>query len=111
MADCRERIAMEAIQQVVTVLFVLGLLAGTLYWLRGKGAASFTGRGFGRLANRQMQSIERLPLTAQHSLHLVSVAGRTLLIAVSPGGCSLLDNGVSGDTREILPVSHRTDNP
>jgi flagellar biogenesis protein FliO len=88
---------MEAIQQVVAVLFVLGLLAGTLYWLRAKGAASFAGRGFGRQANRQMQSIERLPLTAQHSLHLVSVAGRTLLIAVSPGGCSLLDSGVSRD--------------
>jgi flagellar biogenesis protein FliO len=40
-----------------------------------------------------LQSIERLPLTPQHSLHLVRVAGRTVLIAVSPGGCSLLDRG------------------
>jgi len=38
-----------------------------------------------------MQAIERLSLTPQHSLHLVSVSGRVLLIAVSPGGCSLLD--------------------
>jgi len=97
---------MEAIQQVAAVLFVLGLLGGTLYWLRKNGAATFAGKGFGRPANRQMQSIERLTLTAQHSLHLVSFAGRTLLIAVSPGGCSLLDNGLGRDTRE-----GRTDNP
>jgi flagellar biogenesis protein FliO len=88
---------MEAMQQAVAVLFVLGLLGGTLYWLRSRGAVSFGGRGFGRPANRRMQSIERLPLTAQHSLHLVSVAGRTLLIAVSPGGCSLLGDA---DLRE-----------
>jgi len=33
-------------------------------------------------------------LTQQHSLHLVSVSGRILLIAVSPGGCSVLDASV-----------------
>ena len=99
---------MEAIQQVVAVLFVLGLLGGTLYWLRAKGAASFAGKGFGRPANRRMQSIERLPLTAQHSLHLVSVAGRTLLIAVSPGGCSLLDDGLERDLREDRMDNLRT---
>jgi flagellar biogenesis protein FliO len=82
---------MEGFQQVAAVLFVLGLLGGTLYWLRGKGAVTFAGKGFGRAGNRQMKSIERLPLTAQHSLHLVNVGGRTLLIAVSPGGCSLLE--------------------
>jgi flagellar biogenesis protein FliO len=38
-----------------------------------------------------MKTIERLPLTAQHSLHLVSVGGRTLLVAVSPGGCSVIE--------------------
>ena len=38
-----------------------------------------------------MQAIERLSLTPQHSLHLVSVGGRVLLIAVSPGGCTVLD--------------------
>jgi len=82
---------MEQIQQILTVLFVLGLLGGTLYWLRSKGLARFAVRGIGRSANRRMQSLERLSLTPQHSLHLVSVGGRVLLIAVSPGGCSVLD--------------------
>lgn len=99
---------MEAIQQVAAVLFVLGLLGGTLYWLRGKGTASFAGKGFGRPSGRRMRSIERLPLTAQHSLHLVSVAGRTLLIAVSPGGCSLLDDGLERDLREDRMDNLRT---
>ena len=85
---------MEWIQQIATVLFVLGLLGGTLYWLRNKGVARFTVKGMGRSSQRRMQSIERLPLTQQHSLHLVSVSGRNLLIAVSPGGCSVVDASV-----------------
>jgi flagellar biogenesis protein FliO len=82
---------MEAIQQALVVVFVLGLLGATLYWLRGKGLARFPGKGMGRMGVRRMQTIERLALTPQHSLHLVSVSGRILLIAVSPGGCSVLD--------------------
>lgn len=82
---------MEAIQQILSVVLVLALLGGTLYWLRSKGMAQFAVRGARRGAGRRMQSLERLPLGPQHSLHLVSVAGRVLLIAVSPGGCSVLD--------------------
>ena len=83
---------MEAIQQTLVVVFVLGLLGGTLYWLRGKGVARFNTKGMGRGAARRLQSIERLALTPQHSLHLVNVGGRTILIAVSPGGCSVLES-------------------
>jgi flagellar biogenesis protein FliO len=82
---------MEAIQQTLVVVFVLGLLGATLYWLRSKGLARFHVKGIGRNAARRMQTIERLTLTPQHSLHLVDVSGRVLLIAVSPGGCSVLD--------------------
>jgi flagellar biogenesis protein FliO len=89
---------MEAIQQTLIVVFVLGLLGATLYWLRSKGLARFNGTGPGRSGGRRMQTIERLVLTPQHSLHLVNVGGRVLLVAVSPGGCSLLDGG----SREML---------
>jgi flagellar biogenesis protein FliO len=91
----------DAFQSMLPALLVLGLLGGALYWLRTKGMARFNGKGlggFGRQAGRQMQAIERLPLTPQHSLHLVSVNGRTLLLAVFPNGCTVLD-GVA------LPVS------
>jgi len=93
---------MEAVQQILAVLFVLGLLGGALFWLRNKGMARFTVKGIGRAGGRRMRSIERLPLTPQHSLHLVNVGGKVLLIAVSPGGCSVLD----GSTWEI-PLEER----
>ena len=82
---------MDAVQPIFAVLFVLGLLGGTLYWLRGKGVAKFAVKGLGRTAGRQIQAIERLALSPQHSLHLVSVCGRTLLIGVSPSGCTVLE--------------------
>lgn len=81
---------MEPIRQVIAVLLVLGSLGGTLYWLRAKGAARLTVKGFGRSASRQMRSIEQLRLTPQHSLHMVKVGDRVLLVALSPGGCSVL---------------------
>lgn len=81
---------MEAIQQVLSVVAVLALLGGALWWLRRQGLAQFAVRGGGSKA-RSMKVIERLALTPQHSLYLVRVAGRTMLIAASPGGCSILD--------------------
>jgi len=85
---------MEAIQQTLVVVFVLGLLGATLYFLRSKGLAQFSGKGMGRVSARRMQSLERLALTPQHSLHLVNVSGRVILIAVSPGGCSVVDGDI-----------------
>jgi flagellar biogenesis protein FliO len=41
---------------------------------------------------KSIQVIERLALTPQHSLHLVKVQDRTILIAASPAGCSLLES-------------------
>ena len=75
---------------------VLGLLGGLLFWLRGKGLANFTLPRARRGEGRRMESIERLALSAQHSLHLVRVGERALLVAVSPGGCSLLETGDLG---------------
>ena len=82
---------MEDLQPVLAVLFVLGLLGGALYWLRAKGLARFNGKSLGRSETRQMRVLERLPLTPNHSMHIVSVGGRRLLVAVSPGGCTVVD--------------------
>lgn len=38
-----------------------------------------------------MQVLERLPLTPQHSLHLVRIDGRTLVVSSGPGGCTVLE--------------------
>jgi len=87
-------LSMEPIRQILAVLLVLGLLGGALYWLRTKGAARLTGNGFRRPAKRQMRSIEQLRLTPQHSLHMVKVGERVMLVALSPGGCSVLNSGI-----------------
>ena len=83
---------METVQPILAVFFVLALFGGTLYWLRRKGLARFTGAGFGRTEGKQMRLLERLPLSPQHSLYLVSIGGRTLLIASSPSGCAVVDS-------------------
>lgn len=88
---------MEEIQQAVIVMGVLAAFGIALYVLRNRGVVTFGVKGMGGADSRKLQAIERLPLTAQHSLHLVKVSGRVMLIAVSPGGCSVLD-GTSWNT-------------
>jgi len=82
---------MESIQQALSVLLVLGLLGGTLWWLRRRGMARFAFRTPGTGRRKSIQVLERMALTPQHSLHLVRVADRTMLIAASPAGCSILE--------------------
>jgi flagellar biogenesis protein FliO len=80
---------MEMIQQSLAVLAVLSLLAVTLWWLRRKGFAQ-AGTGGRRRSARRLQVLERLPLTPQHSLHLVRAPGKAVLLSSSPGGCSVI---------------------
>lgn len=82
---------MESIQQALAVVLVLGLLGGTLWWLRRKGMAQFGFKTPGGGKRKSIRVIERTALTPQHSLHLVKVADRTVLIAASPAGCSILE--------------------
>jgi flagellar biogenesis protein FliO len=82
---------MEGIQEALMVVAVLVLLGGTLFWLRSKGIAQFGVRGGTGGGKKRMQSVERLVLTPQHSLHLVRVGNRVLLLAVWTGGCSVLE--------------------
>ena len=73
-------------QQYAGVALVLCLLGATLWWLRRRGyAAVATGR-----KDRRLESLERLPLGPQHSLHLVRIGGALAVVSCSPGGCSLL---------------------
>jgi flagellar biogenesis protein FliO len=88
------------VQQLLVVAAVLAALGCALYVLQSKGIVRFAMKGSGPGNERRLQSLERLPLTAQHSLHLVRVAGRVLLIAVSPNGCSVLDGGNSARDEE-----------
>lgn len=80
---------MEMARQVVAVLAVFALLGAMLWMLRNGGMATF--RGFGAKARvRQLESVERLVLTANHSLHLVRIGGKEVVVATHPQGCALL---------------------
>ncbi len=82
---------MEAIQQVLSVTFVLALLGASLWWLRRRGLAQFSSAPR-RRSGGILTQVERLPLAPGTTLHLVRMADRAVLISVSPGGCRLLES-------------------
>jgi len=80
-------------QQILAVFLVLALLITTLTLLRKKGLASLN-FSLPRRSNgtKQMQQVDRIVLTAHHSLHLVRVRDRMILIGVSPSGCNAVES-------------------
>jgi flagellar biosynthetic protein FliO len=83
---------MDAIQPIAAVVLVLTLLAGSLFFLKKRGAASFPLPGLvsRQSGQRRMEVIERLALGPQHALHMVRVGDRTLVVATAPSSCQLL---------------------
>ena len=78
---------MELIGQMASVAGVLALLAVTLWWLRRRGfAAALPHRGGRHL----IESLERLTLGPQHTLHLIRLGEQVLLVACSPAGCAVV---------------------
>ena len=81
---------MDGIGQVTAVVFVMVSLAGCLWLLRAKGLATFSALHTRRRAGA-LDLVERLPLSAQHSLYLVRFRERELLVAVSGASCTIHD--------------------
>jgi flagellar biosynthetic protein FliO len=86
---------METTQQLLAVIAVLGLLCGSLWLLKRKGWVRTGLRRPARSGQPRLEVLDRLALTPQHSLHLVRLADRTLLVGLSPQGCNLLESGPS----------------
>ena len=84
------------LQQTIAIFLVLGLLSGALWLLKRQGVGTI--RLPTNAKRRRMHVIERVVLTSQHSLHLVTVDGRLLVFAVSPAGCQAVEPS-------IFPVS------
>ena len=82
---------MDFAQQITIVLAVLGVLWLTLTVLRRKGIVQYASRS--SRSPRRMELIERLQLTAQHSIHLVRIDDRLVSIGVSPAGCQFFEEG------------------
>lgn len=81
---------MEMIPQFVAIVGVLGALFLAVWALKRKGWARIS-RPASSL-DRRLEVVDRLVLTPHHSLHLVRMADRTLLIGLSPNGCNLLES-------------------
>lgn len=77
---------MDAVLQIVPVLFVLGLMGGLVWLMARRNGVASGKQGTGAL------SVEaRLRLTDQHTLHVVTAKGREMVVATYPGGCTVLD--------------------
>jgi flagellar biosynthetic protein FliO len=87
-------------EQMMSVFGVLAILIATAFLLSKRGSVRFNFKGGGSRM-KKLEVVERLPLTPQHSLHLVRLADRLLLLGVSPAGCSLIQNDV-----ELPPSAH-----
>jgi flagellar biogenesis protein FliO len=77
-------------RQFLGVLVVLAILVTALYLLKQRGLVRFTGARVLGGADRVVKVIERVPLTAQHTVHLVQIGQRRVLISSSPGSCQLI---------------------
>lgn len=86
---------MDFIPQFTAVGAVMLLLGFTLWFLRRRGfAAALAVR---KSSGRRMVCLERLPLSPQHTLHLIKLGGRVLLVSSSPSGCSLMERIPAGE--------------
>lgn len=93
----------NVVRQTISVLLVFVLLGTALCLLR-KGRAASTARASrfrcllrltpGRA--KSLEPVERLALTPQHSIHLVRIHGRELLVATHPRGCTVLNESSRG---------------
>ena len=83
---------MDVLRQVFSVLLVFSLLGAVLWLLRRGGRISFQNLARVRVQGntRSMVAVERLVLTPQHTLHLVCIHGREVLVATHPQGCSFI---------------------
>jgi hypothetical protein len=91
------------LRQFFSVLLVFALLGGALVLLRRGSSSSLRLASFGKSLSfpkskgraKSLESIERIALTPQHSLHLVRIQGREVVVATHPQGCALLSESLN----------------
>jgi flagellar biogenesis protein FliO len=81
------------VQQIFAVLFVLLALLGAVAFLRKKGFAVSSASLGVRRREALIDQIDRMRLGPQHSIHLLRVDDRKLLIALHPHGVTVLRDG------------------
>jgi flagellar biogenesis protein FliO len=93
----------EWLRALLSIAAVLALAAALRCWIAPpawwRGRRRPAGRGEGRL-----ETLDRVVLSPQHTLHLVRVGDRALLIGSHPAGCSLLESLPAEALRAAAPV-------
>ena len=77
-------------QQFLAVIFVLLSLWGAVWYFRKKGFTVRSAPLLGRKQTHPIQQVDRMRLTPHHSIHLLCVDGRKLLVGVHPQGITVL---------------------
>jgi flagellar biogenesis protein FliO len=85
---------MDIAQQSLALLLVFGLLWTALWFLRKKG---WTGMRRAKPVSGTLESRGKLPLTAQHSIHVIRVGDRNLILALHPKGVTYLGDAPAED--------------
>jgi flagellar biosynthetic protein FliO len=93
----------EAVGNGAAVILVLALLLLSVWILRKKGLAQFSPGSLLHQRQRHLSVVERLPLGPQHSLYLVQMTDRLLLLGSSPAGISLIETAGGGERLSRLP--------
>ena len=90
-------------RQILGLFVVFSLLGLTVWKLRGSRKPIRWGENFfkkaiwgkalnkGLAKQRALETIERLALTPQHTLYVLRLRDRELLVVTHPQGCTLLD--------------------
>jgi flagellar biogenesis protein FliO len=87
---------MEMVRQLLALVFVFALLWTGLVVVRKKAWRTKSEPGL-------VESRGKLALTARHSIHLIRIGGRNLIIALHPDGITFLGDAapaVDGEPKE-----------
>jgi hypothetical protein len=75
---------MDIVRSILPVALVFGLMGVVLWKLKGF-------RPMPKARSRTLQSIDRLALTPQHTLHLIRLDGTEFAIVTHSQGCTQID--------------------
>jgi flagellar biogenesis protein FliO len=88
---------MDIVRQSLALVFVFALLWTALRFLRKRG---WTGIRLTKPTPGLLESLGKLALTARHSVHVVRVGDRNLILALHPEGITFLGDAVPADDCE-----------
>lgn len=92
---------MITVEQIGAILLVFVLLFGLMWIVRRKELVASASSLFASRAGGRMKVVQRIGLTPQHSVFLLEIESRTVVLATYTGGCSVLASS-DGDKRVPL---------